>query len=258
MAYENLIVERDGNIAVVTVNRPQARNALNMETWQELDRVMAALDGDPETSVVIITGAGDKAFIAGADIRMLKSREMLECLVSKTQSILQRLADMETVTIAAVNGFALGGGCELAMACDLRIASENAKFGQPEVGLGILPGAGGTQRLFRIVGIGRAKEMILTGEIISALKAEQIGLVNRVVPAGEALNAAKAMARQILAKGPVAVRLAKMVINAGSGVHLEAGLMMERLAQTVLFGTDDRKEGLSAFLERRNPQYRGR
>ncbi|SHJ35754.1 enoyl-CoA hydratase/isomerase family protein [Desulfofundulus thermosubterraneus] len=258
MGFKNLILEKEEGIAVATVNRPEVRNALNRETWQEINSLIDQVEKDEEIQVLIFTGAGDKAFVAGADVASLKERTMLETFVNENQATLNRLANMEKVTIAAINGYALGGGCELALACDLRVAAENARLGQPELNLGILPGAGGTQRLARLVGIGNAKELILTGEIIDAAEAYRIGLVNKVVPAGEAVRAAKEMAQKIMAKGPLAVRFAKAVINWGSNVSLESGLIMERLAQTILFGTEDRLEGLTAFLEKRRPVYKGR
>ncbi|RKO65499.1 enoyl-CoA hydratase/isomerase family protein [Desulfofundulus salinus] len=258
MGFKNLILEKEEGIAVATVNRPEVRNALNRETWQEINSLIDQVEKDEEIQVLIFTGAGDKAFVAGADVASLKERTMLETFVNENQAILNRLANMEKVTIAAINGYALGGGCELALACDLRVAAENARLGQPELNLGILPGAGGTQRLARLVGIGNAKELILTGEIIDAAEAYRIGLVNKVVPAGEAVRAAKEMAQKIMAKGPLAVRFAKAVINWGSNVSLESGLIMERLAQTILFGTEDHLEGLTAFLEKRRPVYKGR
>lgn len=258
MQYKNIIYEKSENVCIVTVNRPEVRNALNRETWLELDSAISSVQNDDEIKVVIITGAGEKAFVSGADINALKERTMLETFTGENQSILNRLANLDKVSIAAINGFALGGGCELAMACDLRIAAENAKLGQPEINLAILPGAGGTQRLSRLVGVAKAKELIFTGDIIDAGEALRIGLVNRVVAPGQAVIAAKEMAQKIVTKGPLAIRFAKTVIDFGSNVNIESGLLMEKLAQTVLFGTDDRIEGLTAFLEKRPPVYRNR
>jgi enoyl-CoA hydratase len=256
--YKNIIYEKSENVCIVTVNRPEVRNALNRETWLELDSAISSVQNDDEIKVVIITGAGEKAFVSGADINALKERTMLETFTGENQSILNRLANLDKVSIAAINGFALGGGCELAMACDLRIAAENAKLGQPEINLAILPGAGGTQRLSRLVGVAKAKELIFTGDIIDAGEALRIGLVNRVVAPGQAVIAAKEMAQKIVTKGPLAIRFAKTVIDFGSNVNIESGLLMEKLAQTVLFATDDRIEGLTAFLEKRPPVYRNR
>lgn len=258
MQYKNIIYEKSENVCIVTVNRPEVRNALNRETWLELDSAISSVQNDDEIKVVIITGAGEKAFVSGADINALKERTMLETFTGENQSILNRLANLDKVSIAAINGFALGGGCELAMACDLRIAAENAKLGQPEINLAILPGAGGTQRLSRLVGVAKAKELIFTGDIIDAGEALRIGLVNRVVAPGQAVIAAKEMAQKIVTKGPLAIRFAKTVIDFGSNVNIESGLLMEKFAQTVLFGTDDRIEGLTAFLEKRPPVYRNR
>ncbi|MCL6448000.1 MAG: enoyl-CoA hydratase/isomerase family protein [Armatimonadetes bacterium] len=244
-------------MAIVTINRPEVRNALNKETMLELKSLVSELEADEKIQVVILTGAGEKAFAAGADLRSLKERSMLQTLKGENQAILNRLAALEKVTIAAINGHALGGGLELAIACDLRIAVEDAKIGFPEVGLGILPGAGGTQRLVRLVGLGRAKQLILTGKLIDAREAERIGLVNEVAARGQALAAAKEMAATILEKGPLAVRIAKAVINWGSSTDLNAGLALERLAQAVLFGTKDHLEGINSFLEKRKPGYTG-
>lgn len=258
MGYKNLLLEYDAEICVVVINRHEVRNALNRETWAELAQVTEQLQKDEKVKVIIFTGAGDKAFVAGADVAALKDRSLMETFYNENQAVLSKLATVDKVTIAAINGFALGGGCELALACDLRVASENAKLGQPELNLGILPGAGGTQRLTRLVGIGKAKELILTGEAIDAAEAWRIGLINKVVPVGKAVDAAKEMARKILNKGPLAVRIAKSVLDWGSNTSLDQGLILERLAQTILFATEDRIEGLSAFLEKRPPVYKGR
>lgn len=258
MTFQNLILEIEDKIAIVTVNRPEVRNALNAATWRELELLISQLENDDEVRVVIITGAGDKAFVAGADVKSLRERSALETFAGENQRILNRLEGLDKVTIAAINGYALGGGCELAMACDIRIAVEQAKLGQPELNLGFLPGAGGTQRLTRLVGPGKAKELILTGEPVSAHEALQIGLINKVVPASELMSSAKDMARKILAKGPLAAKFAKAVVNWGGSTDLQTGLIIERLAQTVLFSTEDRMEGINAFLEKRSPNYKGK
>lgn len=195
-AFKNLLIEVKEGICTLTINRPEVRNALNRETWHELRDIIGQVDGDDSVKVVIITGAGEKAFIGGADVRTLKERSMMETLVGENQLILNSLESLTKSVIAAVNGVALGGGCEVAMACDIRIASENAKFGQPELNLGILPGAGGTQRLSRLVGLGKAKELVFCGEIIDAYEAERIGLVNRVFPAEQLMSAAHETASQ--------------------------------------------------------------
>ncbi|HBV89188.1 MAG TPA: enoyl-CoA hydratase [Desulfosporosinus sp.] len=258
MELKNICIEIDECIGIVTINRPEVRNALDWQTVRELAEVINSVEQNKKIKVVIFTGAGEKAFVAGADVAALKERTVLETYLNENQAILNQLAAMKKVTIAAINGVALGGGCELALACDLRIASDNVKLGQPELTLGILPGAGGTQRLSRLVGLGKAKELIFTGEIIDASEALRIGLVNKVVSKGEALQAAKEMAHKILLKGPTAVCFAKEVINLGINTDLNTGLYIERLAQTVLFSTEDRYEGLSAFLEKRSPDFKGR
>jgi enoyl-CoA hydratase len=256
MAYENLIFTKNNGIATITFNRPEVRNALNLATWKEIRQVIEEVE-DQSIQVLIFTGAGDEAFAAGTDIKWLHERSMLATLEAYSQRVLQMLEDLWKPSIAAVNGFALGGGCELAMACDIRIASEQAKFGQPEVRLGILPGAGGTQRLPRLVGVAKAKELIFSGEIIDAATAERIGLVNRVVPHAKLMESAMELANKITRQGPVAIQLAKAAINTGVNLGPGAGYVCERLAQTVLFGTEDRIEGTSAFLEKRRPDFKG-
>jgi len=258
MEFKNICLENDEGIGVVTINRPEVRNALDRLTVREIAEVITLVEQDDKINVVIFTGSGNRAFVAGADIATLRERTILETYLNENQAVLNQLATMKKVTIAAINGVALGGGCELALACDLRIASENAKLGQPELSLGILPGAGGTQRLSRLIGIAKAKELILTGDLVDASEALRIGLVNKIVPSGESVQAAKEMARKILLKGPVAVRITKAVIDLGINTDLNSGLFMERLAQAVLFGTEDRYEGLTAFLEKRSPIFVGR
>jgi enoyl-CoA hydratase len=258
MSEENLILTKHEGIATITLNRPQVRNALDPGMWDRIGAAVEEIAQDEEIHVLIVTGAGDEAFAAGADVQWLRDRTMLATLEAKVQSVLNALEGLWKPSIAAVNGYALGGGCELALACDIRIASERAKFGQPEVRLGILPAGGGTQRLPRLVGVAKAKELIFTGEIIDAAEAERIRLVNRVVPHAELMETAIALAKKIMQRGPLAVRLAKASIDAGIHFGPDAGYLTERLAQTVLFGTDDRIEGTSAFLEKRYPIFRGR
>jgi enoyl-CoA hydratase len=258
MEYENLILTQDGPIATLTLNRPEVRNALDLATWQEIDSVLDELATDETVQVLIVTGMGDEAFAAGADLHWLRDRGMLATLDTCVQSVLQKLEDLWKPTIAAVNGYALGGGCELAMACDIRIASERANFGQPEVRLGILPAGGGTQRLPRLVGVAKAKELIFTGDIIGAQEAERIGLANRVVPHETLMESAQELASKIVRRGPLAIRLANMAIQAGVSFGPGAGSLCERLGQTVLFGTEDRIEGISAFLDKRPPDFKGR
>ncbi len=258
MEYKNIILKKEWRISLLTINRPEVRNALNAETVKELRQAVKEVREDEEIGVLIITGAGEKAFVAGADLNSLKVRTALETLVNENQFVMSELAALEKPVIAAVNGFALGGGCELAMACDIRIASANAQFGQPEPGLGFLPGAGGTQRLPRLVGAAKAKELIMTGDIINAEEALRIGLVNKVVAPGELMTAAYEMANKILKKGPLAVRMAKIVVDQGLDLDLNNAMLLERLAQTFLFASEDRMEGVTSFLEKRPPQYKGK
>lgn len=258
MTYENLLLEIEGGVATVTFNRPDVRNALDPATWGEIDRLLDNLTEHEGFQILVFTGAGDEAFAAGTDINWLRERSMLATLEAFSQQVLQKLESLWKPTIAAINGYALGGGCELAMACDIRVASAQAQLGQPEVRLGILPGAGGTQRLPRLVGIAKAKELIFTGAIIDAGEAERIGLVNRVVPHDNLMDEVRQLTVQIKRRGPVAVNLSKAAIHAGAGIGPGAGYISEVLAQTVLFGTEDRTEGTSAFLEKRHPDFKGR
>jgi len=258
VSYRGIILERRDRIAILTVNRPEVLNALDPPTWEEIGAAVRDVERDPDIRVLIVTGAGEKAFVAGSDIRSLRERSMWDVLRYSSQDVLTELENMPKPVIAAVNGYALGGGCELAMACDIRIAADTARFGQPEVNLGIIPGAGGTQRLARLVGLGKAKELIFTGDIIDAYEAERIGLVNKVVPRDQLMDAAFQMAEKILAKGPLAVAMAKRVIQGGSNVDLPSGLAMEKLGQTILFATEDRREGMDAFLEKRKARFQGR
>lgn len=259
MSFQNLLLEKEEHVAVITLNRPEVRNALDPVTWSEIRQAIKECRFDRDVRVVIITGAGGKAFASGADIRSLRDRETLEVLKGEAQESLNDIESLDKPVIAAIDGFALGGGCELAMSCDIRIATSRSKLGQPEVNLGIIPGAGGTQRLQRIVGIGKAKELIFTGDIISAQEAREIGLVNKVVEQPEELlPAAKEMARKIIAKGPVAISLSKAAINVGANTDIYSGLMFERFAQVIAFSTDDRIEGTTAFLEKRKADFKGR
>ena len=258
MSYETLLTESRDGIGIVTVNRPDVRNALNRRVMEELRYVLEGFREDDGVGAVIFTGAGEKAFVAGADIGELRGRTLLDGLAAKMQRLYDEIEGFEKPTIAAVNGYALGGGCELAMACDIRIASENARFGLPETALSIIPGAGGTQRLARLIGKGRAVEMILTGRTIDAEEAHNVGLVSRVVPRAGLIDAARETAGQILSKGPLAVRLAKLVVQTGFETDQQTGLVVERLAQTVLYTSEDKQEGTSAFVEKRDPDFKGR
>jgi enoyl-CoA hydratase len=256
VAYRNIGLELDRRVATLTVSRPDVRNALDGETVAEFHRALEEVR-TARATVLIVTGQGDKAFVSGADISSIRERRRDDALASINSRLMAAVEAHEAVTIAAVNGFALGGGCELALACDLRVAAENAVFGLPEPSLGIIPGAGGTQRLPRIVGLGRAKEMILTGARWDARQARDAGLVSQVVPRTELMAAARAMAERVLALGPLAVRLAKAALNASSQMPLAAGLAFESTAQAITFESRDKMEGTSAFLEKRRPHFTG-
>lgn len=245
-------------IGSITLHRPKQRNALSAALLAELASVLDAWEADDQVQGVILTGSGEKAFAAGADISEVAAWDLHEGLTNPMQRFCDRLQDYPKPTIAALNGVAMGGGLELAMSCDLRIAADGARLGLPEVGLGVLPSAGGTQRLSRLVGTGRALEMILTGRALTAEQAERYGLVTEVVPAADLLETAARTMRTILAKGPLAVRLAKMVIAPGHDTDQRTGLLLEKLAQTLLFTTDDKAEGTAAFLEKREPGFEGR
>ncbi|WP_368274062.1 enoyl-CoA hydratase/isomerase family protein, partial [Intestinimonas butyriciproducens] len=254
MAYQNIKIEINDGIAVLTLNRPEVRNALDYVTWDEIRAGMRELRFNDDAHVIILTGAGGKAFASGADIKALNARTVSEQMNSEVNDILYEITMHKKPVIAAVDGYALGGGCELAMACDIRIATKKSKFGQPEVNLGIIPGGGGTQRLQRLVGIGKAKELIFTGDIISAEEAERIGLIEKVVEDGTVLEAAIEMAKKIKAKGPVAITLAKQAINVGANTDLYSGLCFERYSQAIAFSTADKAEGTLAFIEKRPAQ----
>jgi len=257
MGHETLTVEVDDRLAVVTISRPEVRNALNRQVIAELRDALGVLADADDVGLVAFTGAGDKAFVAGADIGQLRHADLHAGLDAALQRAFDEIEAFPKPTVAAVNGFALGGGCELAMACDIRIASENARFGLPETTLSVLPGAGGTQRLARLVGTGRAIEMILTSRFVDAAEAHAIGLVTAVVPAEELPAELRRLADRILAKGPLAVRLAKLVVRAGMDADQRTGQVVERLAQALLYTTADKTEGASAFLEKRSPTFRG-
>lgn len=250
-------MEVENEIAVVTINRPKSLNALNSETLAELNTCLAEIEGRTDIKVVILTGSGSKSFVAGADISEMVNATPAEgrAMGLLAREAFGRLENMPQVTIAAVNGFALGGGCEISMACDIRVAAENAKFAQPECGLGILPGFGGTQRLARLVGKGRAKEMIFTCDMIDAQDAYRIGLANHVVPQEELLDYCKAMAGRIMKNAPYAVSLAKQVINSGADMDLDNGLKLEANIFGLSFSTEDKKEGMTAFLEKRKEKH---
>lgn len=258
--YQNITVERDGGIAVLTVTRPDKLNALNAATVAELDAAFRDLEADEAVAGVIITGAGEKAFVAGADIAELAKMGPVSGIdVSRQGSeAFRRLERMGKPVVAAVNGYALGGGMELALACHLRVAGEKARFGLPEVKLGIIPGYGGTVRLPRIVGRGRALEMILTGEMVDAERAYAMGLANRVVPQDEVLPAARQLLEQILANGPIALRFALSAVDRSLETGVEEGLDLESHLFGLLAATEDMQEGMSAFLEKRAAAFQGR
>jgi enoyl-CoA hydratase len=259
MAFDNLLVDRDGPVAIVTINRPKVLNALDIATLDELRRAVLDLQHDPGVRVVIITGAGEKAFVAGADINELAGQSATSAreLARSGQHVFGLIERLGKPVIAAVNGYALGGGCELAMACTLRIASDSAKIGQPEISLGLIPGYAGTQRLPRLVGKGRALELLLTGAQIGAAEAERIGLVNRVVPQSELMNTARALARTLAAQAPVAIRYILDAVNHGSDMTLGDGSSYEATLFGLAAGTDDMREGTRAFLEKRKPTFKG-
>lgn len=260
MEFENILYENKNGILYLTLNRPEVRNALSPAMWRDISTAVACARDDASVRVVVITGAGDKALASGADIQELHDRDYLTQLKGTATIALKELEDLYKPVICAVNGYALGGGCELAEACDIRIATRRSKFGQPEVNLSLIPGAGGTQRLTRIVGIGKAKELIFTGRVISAEEAQSIGLVNLVTEdSREALMAeVEKMANKIMEKGPMAIMMAKVAINMGSETDMNTGLMIERLAQTIALSCEDRKEGTAAFLEKRPAKFTGR
>ena len=254
-----LITAREGNLVVLTLNRPDKLNALNAELLAELDAVLATLSADPSVSCAILTGAGEKAFAAGADIAAMleMSTEQARAFSELGHRICSRIEKASFPVIGAINGFALGGGCELALACDFLYASDKAKLGQPEVNLGVMPGFGGTQRLARRVGIGRARELCYTGDTVSADEALRIGLVNAVVPAAELMTKVREVATKIASKGRLAVAQCKRVLYTGADVPLDIANALETQSFAMLFGTQDRAEGMKAFLEKRKPTFTG-
>ena len=258
MSFNNLLVEIKNKIAYVTINRPDKLNALNIQTMSELKDVFTKLNSDKNVYVVIITGSGEKAFVAGADISELSKLdvESAKTFALNGQEVFNIIENLNKPVIAAVNGFALGGGCELALACHIRIASENARFGQPEVNLGIIPGYGGTQRLTRLINSGRAMEYILTGDLIDSSEALRIGLVNKVYPIAELIEQAAGMAEKIISKGQFAVKQALKCVTIVDEVNGAEGLNYEAASFALCCGTDDFKEGTTAFLEKRKPVFK--
>ncbi|MEK7263739.1 MAG: enoyl-CoA hydratase-related protein [Bacteroidota bacterium] len=257
MIYSNIILTKENSIAVLELHRPEVLNALNMQTMDELVDALQSLDADDDVRSIIITG-NEKAFAAGADIKEMAEASAVEMLLRDQFAKWDKIRKIKKPLIAAVSGFALGGGCELVMMCDIIIASETAKFGQPEINIGVMPGAGGTQRLTRALGKAKAMEIVLTGKIFSAQEALQWGLINKVVPVEYYLEDAKNIAREIAAKPPVAVRMAKEAVLKSFDTTIEGGLEFERKNFYLLFASEDQKEGMSAFIEKRKPQWKGK
>lgn len=247
----------EDGVGIITIDRPEARNALSLEVQDGLRAALTEAAADAAVRCVVFTGGGEKVFVAGADVGQLKDYTKLDGLHGRLQHLFDEIDGFAKPTIAAVNGYALGGGCELALACDLRIASATAKFGFPETGLSVIPGAGGTQRLTRLVGPGHALDLILTGRFVRAEEAHTIGLVSHVVPPANLLSEAKAIAATVAAKGPLATRLARMAVKAGVDADLTTGLTIERLAQAVLHDSADKQEGIAAMLDKRTPHFQG-
>jgi enoyl-CoA hydratase len=257
---ENLKLEKKNKIAYVTIDRPKVLNALNMVTMQELHQVFTELKEDKEIRVVILTGAGEKAFVAGADINELAKNDPVEAkaYTHRGQAVLDLIENLGKPVIACINGFALGGGCEIAMACTMRLASENARLGQPEVKLGLIPGYGGTQRLPRLVGTGLAMQILLTGEMISAQEAHRVGLVNEVVPADKLIARAEEIAARIIGNAPLAIQYCMEAVNRGMNMTLQEGLFLEATLFGMCCATEDKKEGTTAFLEKRAANFKGK
>jgi len=260
MSFENLLVERDAAVAIVTINRPKVLNALNSQTLDELRRVILDAKQDAGVRAVIVTGAGEKSFVAGADISELAQLSSTAARehARRGQHVFDLVEQMGKPVIAAINGFALGGGCELAMACTLRVAAETARLGQPEINLGLIPGYAGTQRLARIVGKGRALELLLSGDQITAQEAYRLGLVNRVVPAADLIAEAKKIAATLAGKAPIAVRYILDAVNQGLDMPFAQAQVHEATLFGLTAGTDDMREGTSAFLDKRKPEFKGR
>jgi enoyl-CoA hydratase len=260
MTYETLLYEKAGGIATVTINRPESLNALNFRVYSELYEVFGEIEKDNEVRVVILTGSGEKAFVAGSDITEMapQSSQEIASFVDIARQASDRIYYLGKPVIAAINGYALGGGCELTMCCDLRIATEKARFGQPEISVGVIPGAGGTQRLARLIGMTRAKELIYSGDMIDANTALSYGLVNKVVPVENLMTEAREMAAKLLTKSGVILSLAKAAITGGAGMSLPDALSYEAQCFALCFATEDQKEGMKAFMEKRKAEYKNR
>lgn len=259
MAYENIIFQIDAGIATISFNRPKALNALNTALLEEFSQALDEIAADENIRVLVLTGAGDKSFVAGADINELAACNSLTAknFIRKGHNTLAKLQELPIAVIAAVNGFALGGGTEIAIACDFIYASENAKFGQPEINLGLIPGFGGTQRLPRLIGMNMAKELVFTGKMISAAEAGKIGLANKVVPQDQLMEEVMKTAREIASKGKVSLRAAKQAINFGMNADLSTGIHIEIDAFSLCYDSSDAQEGTSAFLEKRKAEFKG-
>jgi len=257
MTYTSILVERRGRVGLITLNRPEALNALNNQLMRELMDALDAFDKDDEIGATVITGS-EKAFAAGADIKEMAHKNTLQMMDTDHVAVFGRILTIRKPVIAAVSGWALGGGCEVALSCDMIVASDSAKFGQPEINIGVIPGAGGTQRLIRAVGKALAMEMILNNRTLTAQEALQYGLVNRVVPVNDFLNEALKLAEEIASRAPLAVRAAKRMINLSYESFLGEGLAEEKMVFYSLFSSEDQKEGMQAFVEKRKPEWKGK
>jgi len=260
MGFETIMYEKEEGVGIIKINRPKSLNALNRQLIEEMSRVLDDIRADDEVRAVIITGS-EKFFGAGADIKEIKDLDApvdAYAFVSRAQAMYNRIEDLDKPVIAAVSGLALGGGCELTMACDIRIAAENARFGQPEIKIGVIPGGGGTQRLPRLVGVGRAKELLFSGDPIDAAEAHRIGLVNKVVPVENLMDEARNMARTYCERPTFAMKMTKTAVNEGMNMDLRAALAYETRCFEILFSTEDQKEGMNAFVEKRKGVYKGR
>jgi enoyl-CoA hydratase len=260
VTYNTLLYEKEGGIGIVTINRPESLNALNGEVYTELYELFQGIEDDAEVRVVIITGSGEKAFVSGSDIMEMQPQSSTEIngFAEKCRRASDRIYNLSKPVIAAINGYALGGGCELTMCCDLRIASEKARFGQPEINLAIIPGGGGTQRLTRLIGMTRAKELLYTGDMIDASTALNMGLVNKVVPPDSLMTEAKELAGKLLTKSGRILSLIKKATTSGASMSLSEGLDLEVQCFALCFATEDQKEGMKAFMEKRKPEYKNR
>jgi enoyl-CoA hydratase len=260
VTYNTLLYEKEDGIGIVTINRPASLNALNGEVYTELYELFEEIEKDDEVRVVILTGSGEKAFVAGSDIVEMAPQSSMEIssFVEKGRKASDRIYTLSKPVIAAINGYALGGGCELTMCCDLRIASENARFGQPEINVGVIPGAGGTQRLSRLIGMTRAKELLYTGDMIDASTALNIGLVNKVVPLDSLMTEAKELAKKLLTKSGRILSLAKAAVTSGASMSLSDALDYEARCFALCFATEDQKEGMKAFMEKRKAEFKNK